>query len=353
MNIAYIIPSIIKQGPPLVILDLVKEMQRRGHECCVYYFDEKSGADKIDYPCPTQRIKMSDSLLWDKIDVVHTHSWRAEFYMARHRNELKNTRYISTIHEFIYANLRSKHSAVFSFLFTQFHLSLLRKADCRVCLSLQHERYYKKKFGKLPLTYIYNTKTVDYNSKLTAEEEQEILSFKEETSNLLGLNALLTPRKAVDVVIDALPLLKDCKLFVVGNGMSLDDLKKRAKEKGVADRVYFAGYKTDAFRYIPYYDIYMMPSRSEGFPLALLEAMAFKCNAVISDIPIFKEFFTENEMTFFHLDDPKDCARAVKEAINNKKGDKAYIKYMECYSPRIFGDMYEKVYKGSCNPHID
>lgn len=353
MNIAYIIPSIIKQGPPLVILELVKEMQRRGHECCVYYFDEKSGADKIDYPCPTRRIKMSESLRWDRIDVVHTHSWRAEFYMARHRNELENTRYISTIHEFIYANQRSRHGAVFSFCFTLFHLSLLRKADCRVCLSQQHEYYYKKKFGKLPLTYIYNTKSVDYNSKLTAAEEQEILSFRNGAYTILGLNALLSPRKAVDIVIDALPLLTECKLFVVGDGKSLEDLKRRAKEKGVSDRVHFTGYRTDAFRYIPYYDIYMMPSRSEGFPLALLEAMAFKCNAVISDIPIFKEFFTDNEMTFFHLDDPQDCARAVKEAKTNNKGDKAFIKYQECYSTRIFGDMYEKVYNGSNNPHID
>lgn len=353
MNIAYIIPSIIKQGPPLVILELVKEMQRRGHECCVYYFDEKDGADKIGFPCPTKRIKMSESLLWDKIDVVHTHSWRAEFYMARHRNELKKTRYISTIHEFIYANQRSRHSAVFSFLFTQFHLSLLRKADCRVCLSQQHEKYYKKKFGKLPLTYIYNTKSVDYKSKLTEDEEREILSFREGTSTLLGLNALLSPIKAVDVIIDALPLLADCKLFVVGNGVSLNDLKERAKQKGVANRVCFAGYRTDAYRYIPFYDIYMMPSRSEGFPLALLEAMAYRCNAVISDIPIFKEFFTENEMTFFHLDNVEDLARAVKEAKVNNKGDKAYLKYMECYSPQIFGDMYEKVYKGNNNPHID
>lgn len=42
-----------------------------------------------------------------------------------------------------------------------------------------------------------------------------------------------------------------------------------------------------------------MSSRSEGFPLSLLEAMIYKRNIVCSDIPIFKEILSENEVTFF------------------------------------------------------
>lgn len=41
-----------------------------------------------------------------------------------------------------------------------------------------------------------------------------------------------------------------------------------------------------------------MSSRSEGFPLSLLEAMIYKRNIVCSDIPIFKEILSENEVTF-------------------------------------------------------
>ena len=77
--------------------------------------------------------------------------------------------------------------------------------------------------------------------------------------------------------------------------ISLLDLADRL---GVRDRVCIAGYKKNAYQYLPYYDIYVMSSRSEGFPLSLLEAMIYKRNIVCSDIPIFKEILSENEVTF-------------------------------------------------------
>ena len=351
MNIVYIVPALIKQGPVLVVLELVKEMIKRGHHCEVYYFDTKYKDNLVEFPCETRAIKMSDSLQWDKIDVVHAHCIRSDWYVYRHKKEAKNTRFVSTIHNFMFQDLHRSYNIFVALLFTPLHLFLLRKPDIRVVLSKKAVEYYCRFFSK-PLTYIYNSRSVDYEAKLTYDEEKELLDFKEGAKRLLGINAMLTPVKAVDVAIDALTFLDGYKLFIAGDGTALSDLKKRAIEKGVVDRVFFAGYKVDAFRYISYYDIYMMPSRSEGFPMALLEAMAFKCNAVISDLPVFKELFTEKEMTFSHLNDPKDCARAVIEATAHPKGEEAYKKYQESYSPKIFGDMYEMVYQGSNNPHL-
>lgn len=356
MNIAYVVPKLVKQGPVLVVYEIVKEMSKRGHTCIVYYFDpiEKYKDNVQEMPCAVKRIDIKEELPWEDLNVVHTHCARAEMYMYLHRKKAKSVRFITTIHSYIYEEQRFNHGALRSWLFTQFHLFLLKKADLRVVLSKQAENYYKKYFPKEPVTYIYNSRTVNYDAKLTPEERSEIKDFDKGSTAFLGVNALLTPRKAVDVIINALPLLDSgYKLFVAGDGPALNDLKVLAEKNGVADRVHFAGYRKDAYRYIPYYDIFMMPSRSEGFPMALTEAMAFKCNAVVSDIPIFKEFFTDEEMTFFKLDNPQDLARAIQEAMVHPKGEKAYQKYMECYNPTILGDMYEKVYKGSDNPHDD
>lgn len=53
MKIAYIIPKPSNTGPILVVLELVKEMSRHGHNCTVYHFDK---GDEIIFPCRTQQI---------------------------------------------------------------------------------------------------------------------------------------------------------------------------------------------------------------------------------------------------------------------------------------------------------
>ena len=355
MNIAFVVPKLVKQGPVLVVYEIVKEMLRRGHSCTVYYFDtvEKYKDSVQEMPCPTICIGIKDDLPWQDIDVINAHCWRAMFYVYLHLKQVHRNgiRYVATIHENMYLSTGGNHGKLYTWLFTHWYVYLLKKADLRVALSKTVIKdAYEEVFKGYPMTYIYNTRTVKFDESLSEEERESLENFKGEDI-LLGLNARLDKVKAVDVIIEALPMLDGYKLFVVGDGKEKESLQRLAKDWGVSERVFFAGYKNNAFRYNQYYDIFMMPSRSEGFPLGLTEAMAYKCNCVISDIPIFKEFFTENEMSFSRLNDPQDLARAVREATKHPKGEVAYEKYSSCYSPVIFGDMYEKVFLGKNNPH--
>lgn len=344
MKIAQIVPSLQQYGPVIVANDLSKLLVAKGHEVVVFYFDEKQD-NLLQFPCKIQRIKMNKRIDFNAFDVVHTHGIRPDTYVWRHRKKSDTAKFVSTIHAFIYDDFKSTYNPLFAKIFTPIWLKILRKSDVRVVLSKQALTYYNKYFKGLKTVCIYNSRITDHSATLSEKEKQEILQFKENTI-LLGVNAGLTPIKAIDVVINALPLLEGYKLFIAGDGKSRQDLELLAKERRVSDRVYFAGYRKDAYRYISYYDIYMMPSKSEGFPLALLEAMSLKCNAVVSDIPIFKEFFTDKEVTFFHLGDVEECAKAIKYATANNKGEKAYEKYINEYSPEIFVNNYLKVYQG-------
>lgn len=344
MKIAQIVPSLAQFGPVVVANDLSKLLVERGHEVVVYYFDEKT-ENLLSFPCKTQRIKMGEKIDFDYFDVVHTHGIRPDFYVFLHRKKKHTARFVSTIHCFIHDDLKYTYNPLIAKIFAPIWLKILRGSDVRVVLSKQALEYYKRYFKGLKTVCIYNSRLTDLSKTLTEEEKKEMLSFKGKDI-LLGVNAGLTPRKAIDVIITSMAFIDGVKLFVCGDGKSKEDLEELAKEKNVQDRVYFAGYRKDAYRYIPYYDIYMMPSRSEGFPLALLEAMSLKCNAVISDIPIFKEFFTDKEVTFFHLDNAKDCARAIEYATSHNKGENAYNKYINEYSPEILVENYLKVYRG-------
>lgn len=86
--------------------------------------------------------------------------------------------------------------------------------------------------------------------------------------------------KGFDETLQAMPLLLkqrgDVAYLIVGDGSDRERLEKKAQSLGLADNVVFAGYvdeaeKADIFRLA---DVYVMPSRGEGFGYVLLEAMA-------------------------------------------------------------------------------
>ncbi len=106
--------------------------------------------------------------------------------------------------------------------------------------------------------------------------------------------------KGMDLVIPAFAeVLKCCphaRLLVVGDGSLLPEMKKQAEELGVADKVEWAGRQAQE-KLSTYYDridVFWMPSRSEGFGLSALEAMARGCPVVASRVGGLPELVTDN-----------------------------------------------------------
>lgn len=63
-------------------------------------------------------------------------------------------------------------------------------------------------------------------------------------------------------------------LLLVGDGPLIDDLRDLAAGLGLADRVHFVGYQLHPEKYLATMDLFALTSRSEGMPLAVLEAWA-------------------------------------------------------------------------------
>ncbi len=77
--------------------------------------------------------------------------------------------------------------------------------------------------------------------------------------------------KAAPAVVAARP---DVRFLVVGDGDLLEPLRQQAREAGLAERVHFAGHRTDVADLLGAIDVLAIPSLYEGTPLALFEAMA-------------------------------------------------------------------------------
>jgi glycosyltransferase involved in cell wall biosynthesis len=78
------------------------------------------------------------------------------------------------------------------------------------------------------------------------------------------------------------------RFVFVGGGAEEPNIRQRAAELGVAHRVLFAGLRSDVPQVLPQFDAFVLPSLTEGLPIALLEAMAVGVPVVatsVGDVP--------------------------------------------------------------------
>src|SRR5437762_1987245 len=89
-------------------------------------------------------------------------------------------------------------------------------------------------------------------------------------------------------LIDAVALLigrhPTLHVAISGRGQLADALAARARALGLADRVHLLGLRLDVPAILAAADLFVLPSLSEGLPLALLEAMFARCPIVASDV---------------------------------------------------------------------
>lgn len=100
--------------------------------------------------------------------------------------------------------------------------------------------------------------------------------------------------KGQDLLIRALaysslayPHIADYNLTLIGGGPDEESLKKLAASLGIASRVKFLGAmsRSEIYSLLPSFDLFVLPSRQEGFGLVLAEAMAAGLPVIASNLP--------------------------------------------------------------------
>jgi glycosyltransferase involved in cell wall biosynthesis len=132
----------------------------------------------------------------------------------------------------------------------------------------------------------------------------------------LGAVGRLEPVKGLDVLLAAMPEIvrkRPVELTLVGDGSERPGLERMAKGLPVV----FAGHMdapSDVATFLRSLDVFIMPSRWEGFPNALLEALACGVTAVVTDVPGMREA-AEDQAVFVPPDRPAALAEAVDRAL--------------------------------------
>ena len=108
---------------------------------------------------------------------------------------------------------------------------------------------------------------------------------------IVCVGRLYTPHKGQDVLVQALRKLKgqgvvNYHLDIIGDGESRGQLEKLVKEYDLSEQIALLGQRdrTYIYEHLCDYDLFVLPSRSEGFGLSVAEAMCAKVPVLVCDL---------------------------------------------------------------------
>jgi glycosyltransferase involved in cell wall biosynthesis len=105
-----------------------------------------------------------------------------------------------------------------------------------------------------------------------------VRAWREASGPVIGVVARLQPEKDIATFVDAAAILArevpDARFVVVGDGPLRSDLEAKVARLGLSARFVLLGFRSDAAALIGAFDVLAVPSRTEGTPLTVLEAMA-------------------------------------------------------------------------------
>jgi glycosyltransferase involved in cell wall biosynthesis len=111
-------------------------------------------------------------------------------------------------------------------------------------------------------------------------------------------------------------------LAIVGAGELEEGLKRIAAECGIERQVYFLGWQSNPFKYMARASLFVSPALTEGFGLALLEAMACGLPVIATDCPGGQaEIVAPQGTPEYGMLVPVADEKALAEAITRMLGD--------------------------------
>ena len=276
-----------------------------------------------------------------KKDIIHSHLFPAQYYtiIAKYITWSK-IKCVTTEHGSY--NNRRKY-----LLFKILDKFFLSKYDKVVCVSNSTYLSLTSWIGTLSnITVIYNGIPIDKFKNIKPYP----LSYWALDSNCIIITMVARFFQAKDHItaIYAMQYLpENFHLFFVGDGETVVEFKKIAKDLKLNTRIHFLMKRYDIPQILSSSNICLLASHGEGLPISILEYMAANKPVIGSDVDGIRDILKDVGLLYKHKD-PKDLANKILSIVNNKKlylqiQNKCYTEIQK-YSFEDFISKYIEVY---------
>ncbi len=199
----------------------------------------------------------------------------------------------------------------------------VNKYDCIVTINETMKNGYLKNYNNKEVVKIYNFLDFDLIEK-KAEEKLE----KDYGKYIISVGSL-TENKNHKLLINAFKILKDKykvseKLLIAGEGRERENLEKQIRELNLENDVLLLGQRENPYKYIKNSELYILPSKSEGFSLTLVEAMYLQKMIISTHNNGSEELVKENKYGVLIENNANEMAEKINYYLENKDERKKY-----------------------------
>jgi glycosyltransferase involved in cell wall biosynthesis len=170
---------------------------------------------------------------------------------------------------------------------------------------------------------------------------------------VVGSLGRLDAVKGYDLLLRGLARLDGVRVVVGGEGTDRPELARLAGELGVADRVDLPGWSDEPAAALRGFDVFCLPSRSEGFPLSVVEAMLAGLPVVATRVGSVAELVADGRAGLLVERDDVDGLVAALRRMRDDAGlrarlgaagrERARAKYTVEHMARAYEDLWTRV----------
>ena len=320
-------------------IEYINALRSEGHEVLVMAKGE--GAD-FNIPFEKKMLSLNNLKTWKKIkkivkeenfDVILLNTTLAAFNIRMALGK-KRPRVVNFVHGYMFPeNPKGLKNKIFLFVEKFFRkktdaIMVMNEADFRIA------NKYKLTRGEIAMT-----RGMGAELKATVASAEEIrASLNSKDRYAICFVGELCSAKNQELLIRILPKLKESipnvVLWLPGAGVLENELKKLAKELSVEDSVRFPGYVNNPTDYVRAADIYISPSKKEGLPFNVLEALGATKPIIVSNVKGHFDLIDDGVTGFlFDKNSPEELIVKIKVLhsgevfVNTDKQKETFNKY--------------------------
>ena len=302
--------ELTRLGNEVIVISLYNEhtdisRQLEKNNVKVYYLNKKTG---FDIKCIFQLRKIITEF---NPDVIHTHLYSLKYAFLASVG--KSIPVIRTIHNIAEKELGKSDKKVSSVLFKM-------RYAIPVAISTRIKKTIVDSYN-LPSNSI---PVVQNGIPLNQFEEKKEYNLHI-PCKIVHVGRFQEQKNHICIIESARELINyNVKFLLIGDGELKETIEKKAQEYHIDDKIEFVGQTTDVNSYLKESDIFILPSKWEGLPISIIEAMAVGLPIIASDVGGVSDLIQSNQNGLLIKPQSNQLIEAIKKLLGNDSIRKKY-----------------------------